>query len=179
MEAQQLIKLARGSIAEEFGEKFDLESFATSELKDEGASFVTITQNGELRGCIGSLIATSPLYRDIAHNAKSAAFKDPRFRPLSKEEFEDIKIEVSVLTPPKELEYSDIEDLKSKIIPNKHGVILTNGYNKATFLPQVWEQLPTFDLFFAHLCQKSGQSLNCLEAHPTIQTYEALKYKEE
>lgn len=179
MEAKTLIDLARGSIEEEFGKEFDLESYKKEELKNYGASFVTISLAGQLRGCIGTLVAQKPLYQDIYDNAKSAAFRDPRFKPLSQDEFGKIGVEVSVLTEPKELEYSDVEDLKSKIVPNKHGVILTSGYYKATFLPQVWEQLPTFELFFSHLCQKSGLEDGCLKDHPKIMTYEALKYKED
>lgn len=178
MEAKTLISLARASIKEEFGAQFSLEEYREEELKKYGASFVTISLGGKLRGCIGTLIAQKPLYQDIYDNAKSAAFRDPRFNPLSQEEFAKISVEVSVLTEPKELEYTDIDDLKSKIVPNKHGVILTSGYYKATFLPQVWEQLPTFELFFSHLCQKSGLEEGCLKDHPKIMTYEALKYKE-
>ncbi len=115
------------------------------------------------------------LLDDLIHNAQAAAFEDPRFPPLSEEEFEKVQIEISLLSTPQELFYRDIDDLKSKIRPDVDGVILQEGYYQATFLPQVWEQLPSFDLFFAHLCQKAGMSANCLENHPQISTYQVTK----
>lgn len=147
------------------------------QLEEQRATFVTLNLDGRLRGCIGSLVAHRTLYDDIVHNAQSAAFGDPRFAPLSLEEFQYIDIEISLLTPAVILPYDDIPDLKSKIIPNKHGVILKLGSNQATFLPQVWEQLPTFEVFFEHLCQKARLQSSCLELHPQIYTYEAIKIK--
>ena len=146
-------------------------------LNDQRATFVTLNLDGRLRGCIGSLIAHRTLYDDIIHNAQSAAFGDPRFAPLSLEEFQYVDIEISLLTPAELLPYDDITDLRSKIIANKHGVILKLGSYQATFLPQVWEQLPTFETFFAHLCAKAGLSGSCLEQHPQIYTYEVEKIK--
>jgi AmmeMemoRadiSam system protein A len=145
------------------------------ELKEEGAVFVTLKEKGNLRGCIGSIIAHRPLIDDLIHNAQSAAFKDPRFIPLREEELNDIEIEVSLLTPYKELPYKDKEDLKKKIKPNIDGVILKYGSHQATFLPQVWEELPDFELFFAHLCQKAGLRANCLDYHPEIYIYQVEK----
>lgn len=147
------------------------------QLEEQRATFVTLNLDGRLRGCIGSLVAHRTLYDDIVHNAQSAAFGDPRFAPLSLEEFQYIDIEISLLTPAVLLPYDDIPDLKSKIIPNKHGIILKLGSNQATFLPQVWEQLPTFEVFFEHLCQKARLQGSCLEMHPQIYTYEAIKIK--
>lgn len=146
-------------------------------LSKKGAVFVTLTQNGELRGCIGSLVATRSLLDDLVHHAKNAAFRDPRFLPLTHEEFETIEIELSILSEPENLPYKDIEDLKAKIEPNIHGVILQHQGKSATFLPQVWEQLPDFDTFFSHLCQKAGLGQECLEQHPEILTYKARKIK--
>ncbi len=148
-------------------------------LKQKGAVFVTINEFNNLRGCIGSIIAHQSLIDDIIHNAKAAALNDPRFRPLSPEELDKIEVEVSLLTPPKPLPYKDILDLKQKIRPGIDGVILSyNGY-QATYLPSVWEQLPIFEEFFSTLCQKAGLSSNCLELHPDIYIYEAIKIKEE
>ncbi|MBU1669377.1 AmmeMemoRadiSam system protein A [bacterium] len=146
---------------------------AHPELKKLGAVFVTLKQDGNLRGCIGSLVAHRSLLDDVIQNAKAAAFGDPRFPPLLEEEFEHTDIEISLLSTPQELHYTDREDLKRKIRPQIDGVVLKLGFNQATFLPQVWEDLPDFDLFFAHLCQKAGlRASGCLESHPSISTYQ-------
>lgn len=117
------------------------------------------------------------MYDDLISNAVSAAFKDPRFNPISKEEFTQLEIEVSILTTPIEVLYVDIDDLKTKIIPNKDGVILRQGNNQATFLPQVWENLNTFESFFQALCKKARLESNCLNSHPQIFKYSVKKYK--
>jgi uncharacterized protein len=147
------------------------------EFSKPKATFVTLTLDGQLRGCIGSLIAHRPLLDDLIHNAKAAAFDDPRFYPLSLEEFLHVNIEVSLLSEPEVVEYRDIDDLKSKITAGMDGIILQKGGRKATFLPQVWEQLPTFELFFSHLCQKAGLDAHCLENHPDISRYRVEKVK--
>ena len=139
------------------------------------ATFVTLHLEGALRGCIGSLIAHRSLLEDLIHNAKAAAFEDPRFYPLSQEEFQRVCIEVSLLTDPEEIIYIDKEDLLSKVTTGVDGIILQKGDRKATFLPQVWEQLPTFEQFFSHLCQKAGLEASCLDAHPTIWRYRVEK----
>ena len=146
-------------------------------LAQQRATFVTLTLDGGLRGCIGSLVAHRTLLDDLIHNAQSAAFEDPRFYPLSPEEFKKIVIEVSLLSPPEVILYDSIEDLKSKVSVGVDGIILQKESKKATFLPQVWEQLPTFELFFSHLCQKAGLSANCLETHPLIWHYRVEKIK--
>jgi AmmeMemoRadiSam system protein A len=180
-----LLKIARASIREKIENKKELtkenlEKILTAfpELSEKGAVFVTIDKRNSLRGCIGSLIAHRPLIEDVILNAKSAAFNDPRFKPLSKEEFEEIEIEISVLTPPKEVEYSSIEELKNKIRPNTDGVILRLNNKGATFLPQVWESLSDFYQFFAHLCLKAGLNYDCLKSHPKIFLYQVEKFKE-
>ncbi len=146
-------------------------------LAQQRATFVTLTLDGRLRGCIGSLVAHRTLLDDLIHNAKSAAFEDPRFYPLSPEEFKKVVIEISLLSPPEPLLYDSIEDLKSKVSVGIDGIILQKEGKRATFLPQVWEQLPTFELFFTHLCQKAGLSENCLESHPNIWRYHVEKIK--
>jgi len=178
------LTLAHASIAEAVGLSYtlDLEALLQEEpwLEEEGASFVTLTTSTDsLRGCIGSIIAHQKLYEDIIRNAKSAALYDPRFPSLMLEEFENIKVEVSILTEPKPLEYDSIENLKEKIHVGVDGVVLKHGANQATFLPQVWEQLPDFELFFSHLCQKSGMEASCLERMPEVRTYQVKEYKEE
>ena len=145
------------------------------EFSNQKATFVTLTLYGELRGCIGSLVAHRSLLNDLIHNAKAAAFDDPRFHPLSAEEFLHVKIEVSLLSEPEVIEYSTIEDLKSRVIIGSDGIILEYGAHKATFLPQVWEQLPTFEHFFSHLCYKAGMDSDCLDLHPKISRYRVEK----
>ncbi len=147
------------------------------ELAQKGAAFVTLEKRHSLRGCIGSLIAHRMLLDDLIENAKAAAFNDPRFPPLTKEEFEDpgLTVEISLLSEPKPLAYTDIDDLRRKIKQGYHGVILKLGASQATYLPQVWEQLPDFDAFFATLCQKAGLPGNCLQSHPEIYIYHAEK----
>lgn len=172
---KELIKLCFDSINEVFGgSTINREELIQTypSLLEKRASFVTINKNNKLRGCIGSIIPTKPLIDDIMQNAKSSAFRDSRFDILKSSEFEDIEISLSILTIPKELLYEDINDLKSKIKLGIHGVILKLGNHQSTFLPSVWEQLPTFDIFFSHLCQKAGCKDDCLNLKPDIYIYE-------
>jgi len=149
-------------------------------LNEDTAVFVTLRTkpNNELRGCIGSLTAYQPLYKDIIFNAQASALKDPRFKPLKKEELQNINIEVSLLSAPKELIYKNREDLEKKIKPLIDGVTLREGMNRATYLPSVWEELVKFDEFFSSLCKKAGLKKDCLDNHPQLFTYQATKYKE-
>lgn len=178
MDSALLLKLARCCIKEEFGHPCDRSAFTSKWLDRFGATFVTLTKNGDLRGCIGSLIATRSLREDICKNAKLAAFSDPRFPPLSEDEVVEITIEVSLLSEPKELLFESKDDLKSKIVPHKHGVIIKKGGYQATFLPQVWEQLPEFETFFAHLCAKAGLRGECIDNNLKVFTYEVEKFSE-
>ncbi len=181
---ETLLSLARASIANavDVSYTYDLEKTLKENpwLESEGAAFITLTTNDDrLRGCIGSTVAHRKLYEDVILNAKSAALNDPRFLALTKEEYDKIKVEVSVLTEPKVLAYSSVADLKSKIRKDVDGVILKHGSYQATFLPQVWEQLPSFELFFSNLCKKAGMREECLADKPEILVYQAKKYKEE
>jgi len=179
MQKEVLLQIAKDAILSEFdGRKINREALIKKypQLLKKGAVFVTIKERGALRGCIGSLIAHRPLIDDLIENAKSAAFKDPRFMPLKRHEVDNINLEISILSPYKEVKYENVEELKKKIRPNIDGVVLKlNGY-QATFLPQVWEELPTFEEFFAHLCIKAGiNPKGCLDAHPQIYTYQVEK----
>ena|SRR3989344_4966924 len=154
----KLTELARKTIEASFyGKKFEVAESVKKKYGKPGTSFVTLTEkkNGDLRGCIGSLEAVQPLYADVMANALNAAFRDPRFFPLSKDELKDVKIEVSVLSEAKMLKYKDEEDLLGKL-NHKIGIILKKGYATATFLPQVWEQLPDKIDFLEHLSLKAG-----------------------
>lgn len=158
-EGKYLLDLARSTIrqalfSEEKGERN--EGDVSKALKQKRGTFVTLTKAGALRGCIGHIIAGESIIEGVRENALNAAFRDPRFSPLEKGEFKDIRIEVSILTEPKPLSYSGGKDLLSKITPHKDGVIIKKGFRQATFLPQVWEQLPSKEDFLTHLCLKAG-----------------------
>ena len=176
-----LIKLVRDAISEAFDKTSLIDKSKLIEqhpdLQKLAATFVTLTLDGQLRGCIGSLTPHKILFDDVVSNAHAAAFKDPRFLPLSKEEFSKVIVEVSLLSKPQEFEYKSLEELKKKIT-HEHGVILRHRSYQATFLPQVWEELPSFELFFSHLCQKAGMDASCLEQHPQISLYTVEKFKE-
>jgi len=130
-------------------------------LLEDAAAFVTLTKSGRLRGCIGSLEAWRPLAQEVQQRAYQAAVEDPRFPPLSPSELPNIEIEISHLTEPVGLPYEHPEDLPRLLKPHKDGVILSDGRRRATFLPQVWEQLPRPEEFLNHLCAKMG-------AHPDL-----------
>lgn len=125
-------------------------------LKELRSSFVTLTIEGVLRGCIGALDPYLPLIKDVQEHAVAAAVQDFRFPRVQPAELPFIRVEVSVLTPRSPLKYALPEDLPLKISPNVDGVILQDGYKKATFLPQVWEKLPNPEDFLFHLCMKMG-----------------------
>lgn len=174
-----LLNIARTAISDTLHHASTLDTKALlnthPELSKPKATFVTLTLDGRLRGCIGSLVAHRTLLDDLIYNAKAAAFDDPRFYPLSLEEFLHVKIEISLLSEPETVEYKDVEDLKRQIVTGVDGIILQKGSRKATFLPQVWEQLPSFELFFSHLCQKAGLEPDCLVHHPDIKRYRVEK----
>ncbi len=170
-----LLQTARNAIREKFTGKVLIDKDRLlkkyPELNNPGAAFVTLNKNNQLRGCIGSIEPYRPLIDDIIDNAKSAAFSDPRFTSPEPEELEEIKLEISILSNPEPVSYKSIDELMTKIQPFTDGVILTSGFHRAVFLPQVWEQLPGFNLFFQHLCKKAGLSDNCLKDYPSIEKF--------
>lgn len=127
-------------------------------LATPGACFVTLTIKGKLRGCIGSLLPYRPLLEDLKRNAFAAAFGDPRFAPLSGNELDAVRLEVSLLSPLTSIEFRDEADAVAQLRPGIDGVILEYGHNRGTFLPQVWEQLSSPQDFFRHLKMKAGLS---------------------
>lgn len=139
--------------------QFDIEN-VPAVFEQKGASFVTLELDGKLRGCIGSIVPHRNLINDLAENAHSAAFKDPRFNPLDIKDFENIKIKVSLLSKPERIEFSGEEDLLAKITPYKDGIIIRDGNNQAVYLPEVWEQLPDKKLFLSELKIKAGLKKN-------------------
>ena len=178
---EYLLSLARASIKSQFTyQTLDTSAFEQeyADLQEEGACFVTLTLDNELRGCIGSIVPHRKLLDDVIGNAKSAAFRDPRFNALSEDELERVVIEVSILSKPEVLEYTDFDDLIKKVRIGIDGVVLKFGDFQSTFLPQVWESLPTHELFFSHLCQKAGLESDCIRRRPEIQTYQVEKVVE-
>lgn len=125
-------------------------------VDDNGACFVTLTREGQLRGCIGSLEAHRPLYSDVVENARAAAMRDPRFPPLRQAELDVTTISLSILDPAEPLPASDRAGLKANLTPGIHGLTLSAGERRATFLPAVWEQLPDADDFIDQLKRKAG-----------------------
>ena len=181
-ERRYLLDLARRSISRTLDglepPQINLQSLAPV-LQEPRASFVTLTIGGDLRGCIGSIEPRQPLALDVRENAVAAAFRDPRFPPLSRREFDLIQIEVSVLTRPQPLEYDGADDLLARLRPHVDGVIISRGWNRATFLPQVWEKLPHPREFLAHLCLKAGLPADeYIRGNLTVLTYQVEKFEE-
>lgn len=181
-EQQTLLHLAREAL--EHGVKegklpsLDMGGLS-ARLHEKGASFVTLTLNGELRGCIGALEAYQPLARDVCEHALAAALQDPRFPPVCPAELNGIRIEVSRLTEPVELEYSSPDELLLKLRPHVDGVILRDGFRRATFLPQVWEKIPDPAQFLQNLCWKMGADPDAwCRKHFTVQIYQVEEFHE-
>jgi AmmeMemoRadiSam system protein A len=177
-----LLRLARTAIESAVrGEKLPPTDFTalTPVLRQNGAVFVTLTISGNLRGCIGALEPYQPLAQDVREHAVAAALEDPRFPPVSVNELPRIHIEISRLTHPVPLPYTDTADLLRKLRPGVDGVILRDGYRRATFLPQVWEQLPEKEEFLSHLCAKMGASPNTWRTKPLdVQIYQVEEFHE-
>lgn len=156
-EKQTLLHLAREAmeiaVKRQGAPPLELQSLSLL-LRKDGASFVTLTIDDDLRGCIGALEAYQPLAEDVCEHAVAAALHDPRFPPVRENELSRIKLEVSRLTAPHLLEYSSSEDLLKKLRPHVDGVTLRDNFRRATFLPQVWEKIPDPAEFLSHLCQK-------------------------
>lgn len=148
-------------------------------LQEQCGTFVTLKKGDQLRGCIGSLVGRESIVEGVRTNALNAAFHDPRFRPLAARELEQISIEVSILTAPRPLEYDGAEDLLAKLKPHVDGVTIRKGFAGATFLPQVWEQLPDPQTFLSHLCLKAGLAGDAwLRGDLQVETYQVQHFEE-
>lgn len=172
-----LLARARHAIAHELG----TEAAAPADdprLAERGATFVTIKRNGELRGCIGSVRPQRSLGEDVVINAVAAATKDPRFPPMSDSELGKVAIEVSLLSLAEFVEFSGEDDLMGKLRPGIDGLVLFSGCRSATFLPQVWEQLPEPRMFLAALKQKAGLAPDRPAPNLMAATYTVQKWKE-
>ena len=141
-------------------------------LGEPRASFVTLTIDGALRGCCGTLEPVRPLLHDVWHNAQASAFHDPRFLPLTAAEWREADLEVSVLTPHERLAVSSERELLVALVPGRDGVVLSWRGVRATFLPKVWEQVPDAAQFLAHLKQKAGWPADFWAADLEVWRYE-------
>jgi hypothetical protein len=177
---RRLLQIARASVAEALGLQAQAAAIDEPWLKESRATFVTLKQGEELRGCVGALEAQRPLAQDVAENARAAAFQDTRFKPLTRDEFERTDIEVSLLSTPKRLSFEDHADLVARLRPGVDGIILEQGEEgrQATFLPQVWEGLPDPQQFIAHLKQKAGIAPDTDIRRCRVKRYTVLKWRE-
>ena len=182
VEKQNLLRLARQALESGVrGERLPPidDSCLTPTLRAEGASFVTLTMRGNLRGFIGALEPYQPLAEDVREHAVAAALEDYRFPPVQESELAGIKIEVSRLTAPQPLEYTDSDDLIAKLRPGVDGVILRDGFRRATFLPQVWEKLSNPAGFLGNLCSKMGASPDAWKRkHLEVLVYQVEEFHE-
>jgi AmmeMemoRadiSam system protein A len=177
-----LLKLARQAIATylQSGEMLsaDLDNLPGN-LSEPQGTFVTLELDKQLRGCIGNLTPIEPIAQNVINNAINAAFKDPRFQPVTSAELQEIKIEISIISPLKHLAYHDSEDLLKKIKPGQ-GLIIHEKLASATFLPQVWQELPEKQDFLSHLCAKAGLSANAWKAGKLkVETYEVENFSDQ
>jgi AmmeMemoRadiSam system protein A len=172
-----LLRLARAAIAQKLG---DLQNPAVDlpELRKKAATFVTLTQHGQLRGCIGSLVAHRPLRDDVIANALAAAFHDPRFPPLTAEEFPHTRVEVSLLSAADAFPVADEADALARLRPGIDGLIFSAAGRRSTFLPQVWEQLPDPADFLTHLKQKAGLPADYWGPDVRLERYTVHKWME-
>lgn len=167
-----LLDLARKTIAAKFSNKNYELDFIPKEFQEKRGVFVTLHKHGQLRGCIGYICPTKSIYGAIKENALNAAFSDPRFPPLQKEELKEVEIEISILSVPQKIEFKESKELIQKLRPKKDGVILEKKGHQATFLPQVWEQIPDPFEFLQQLSWKAGLSPEAWK-DAAIYTYQA------
>lgn len=179
-EREYLLQLARESILLGVRGKPlpDLDIATISpRLSEPGATFVTLTKNQELRGCIGSLEATRSLVEDVRVHTVAAALEDYRFPPVQESELSQISIEISRLTTPQKIYYQHPDEILSQIRPGIDGVVIKKDIRRATFLPQVWEKVPEVELFLEMLCRKMGGSPDCWRGSSVeIFTYQVEKF---
>ena len=173
-----LLAIARAAISSALGKALQADESAPW-LQEPGATFVTLTQNGELRGCIGSLEAHRTLLADVKANALNAAFRDSRFAPLSAEELDTTQVEVSLLSPCAPMRFTCEQDALAQLRPNVDGVVFEYGQYRSTFLPQVWEQLPDPAEFMAHLKYKAGLAPDFWADGVKLSCYSVNKWKEQ
>lgn len=176
----RLARLALGSAVGNYPAPEFPESELSPKLLERGSCFVTLTKEGRLRGCVGNMLATQPLYRAVMESARGAALRDSRFPPLRSEELEQVHVEISVLSEPQPLPFTSAEGLLDKLRPFRDGVLLRIGGRTATFLPQVWYQVPDKREFMDRLAQKAGFAPAAWRGEGvTVSVYEAECFEEE
>lgn len=177
-----LIELAREAIGSHLAGRESSVHAATLRhhpwLDHPGASFVTLTRDGQLRGCIGTLEVWRALGRDVVSNAVSAAVRDPRFPALTSRDWPGITVEVSVLSPLQPFEVTSEDDLLATLVPHRDGLVLESGGHRATFLPQVWQTLPTPREFLVHLKRKAGLADSWWDPHARWSRYTVAEFSE-
>lgn len=173
-----LIPIARATISKALGRPYGKTNEDFPWLQEKGASFVTLTQNNRLRGCIGTLEAHRPLLIDVKANAQSAAFRDPRFPPLTEAELKITQIEISLLSAMQALTFSSEQDALAQLQPGVDGIMFEFGSYRSTFLPQVWEQLPDANIFMGHLKNKAGLHPDFWDEEVRLYRYSVNKWKE-
>jgi AmmeMemoRadiSam system protein A len=179
IEGRVLLEVAKARIAESLGMETEVNvPKAEAWLSAHGATFVTLTKQGELRGCIGTLQAHRPLIDDVRENAHAAAFRDPRFPPVRRDEFDAVSVEISLLSDPEAMEFATEGEAMAQLRPHVDGVVLEYGYHRATFLPQVWEQLPDPQQFLKHLKRKAGLAADFWAGDLRLSRYRVQKWRE-
>jgi len=173
-----LLPLARAAIAGQLGAPHAASGDAEW-LRGIGASFITLKQQGKLRGCIGTLQAHRPLRTDVEANAVAAAFRDPRFKPLERHEFDAVRVEVSVLSSIESVTFRDEDDALAQLRPEIDGVIFEYGHHRGTFLPQVWEDFHDPRVFLGHLKYKAGLPPDFWDAAVKLSRYSVNKWSEQ
>ncbi|HUJ87049.1 MAG TPA: AmmeMemoRadiSam system protein B [Burkholderiales bacterium] len=177
-QGRTLLGIARGAIGRQLGQAAAPRLDHPAWLAQPGASFVTLTIDGALRGCIGSLQAHRPLGHDVAANAEHAAFRDARFAPLTLQEWPRVAAEVSLLSTPEKAEFGDDIDLLGRLRPGVDGVILEHRGRRGTFLPQVWDSLPDRRRFMHELKRKAGLSPDTPLVQCNVWRYQVVKWRE-
>jgi AmmeMemoRadiSam system protein A len=175
---QTLLAIARAAIAQALGQAPVPVDETDEALQKFGACFITLTQLGRLRGCIGSLEARRTLLADVKANAVAAALQDLRFEPLTPAELSTTDIEVSLLSSMQPLHFDSEAQALAQLRPGKDGVVFEFGRHRSTFLPQVWEQLPTTPEFMAHLKRKAGLAPDFWAPGIRLHRYTVSKWKE-
>jgi len=174
---ETLLSIARNAIESSLSGK-SRNTWPAPWLGQTGASFVTLTKDGALRGCIGSLEPARALSDDVAENALGAAFRDPRFPAMTAAEWPQCRVEVSLLSTPKPLRFADEADLLSQVRAGEDGLILEGEGKRGTFLPQVWEGIPDKGIFVKELLKKAGLPADTRLTRCKVSRYRVFKWKE-
>lgn len=178
-----LLAIARNAIEDRLGMEAaprlaPVDPGVARRLLEVGAVFVTLTRSGELRGCIGSVIARRPLGEDCADNAVASALRDSRFEPVNRREWPAVRVEISLLGPLTELRFDSEEEAVSRLIPSVDGVVLETEDHRGIFLPQVWEKLPDPHEFLRALKRKAGCPGNAWGPNVRLNRFRVMKWKE-